>query len=553
MSQVSVKMNFFFVISSIFQVPQAAKLKREDVPCDVQYRQYVIQGLSLTRLRHCDWRIEPKDRSEILGDLELTFESGMLEKVTDKKSKNIPTNLHEITSVSTKCKTILLVEKRCLVNELKFMKEKLNIYAAGSLDTTTHHFIKMIQQQNSGINVEILSDFDKGGMHFAQHALKWIPNSRYIGVSPQQIQSQLQDAKKKAITELKKLKKSELAKFRSDQKRELSLQPVKYWNDYLKQVHMTQTVDANGKRIQGGITLNIVHNLKEALAIPTGFSEPKKPQKPNPNRKNASEPQSEPKKRKSNSEPQTKPQKLQKVENGSPQEQPNQGQRQRQQTNFVFQESDQLADYDLEELLSDPTIFLSNAHVDIACRIALDETNTQYDYLPCEVICNFFQPMFREWGERPFRFFNGDEPEDDRLTIVFQKDLVVAIPLCYGRHWTVSIVDNRCNTVTHYDSMKIPGRANLTMEFLEALAVRLNLPLPNYAQAENYDEQQTDGHSCGLFVIERVRSIFQGRQFSRANISRSHIVDTIRAARVRSDFAGRPSVKYNPRTIIQKQ
>jgi hypothetical protein len=59
--------------------------------------------------------------------------------------------------------------------------------------------------------------------------------------------------------------------------------------------------------------------------------------------------------------------------------------------------------------------------------------------------------------------------------------------------------------------------------------------------------------SCGLFVVERVRSIFQARPFDtseRTLYSRQALADTIREARRNSEIAGRRGVKYHPSTVV---
>jgi hypothetical protein len=212
-------------------------------------------------------------------------------------------------------------------------------------------------------------------------------------------------------------------------------------------------------------------------------------------------------------------------------------------------------------LLNNPEEWLSQAHVDIACRIALNDSNQQFDYLPSQIISNYCRETVLDNRRNPsFTFNDGTrygENDKNRLEIVFQKGVIVALPLCFADHWTVSIVNNVNNTVTYYDSLPRSDsssvRATHTMAFLQALAKVLGISCPAYVPFENYEMQQRDGTSCGLFVDERVRSIFQARPFDtseRTLYSRQALREAIQEARRNSEIAGRRGVKYHPSTVV---
>jgi hypothetical protein len=483
------------------------------------YRKCMLQILKMAKLRYCDLRIQPRVDVDMRGDLEITFlieKSTETHKFASQRMNTVPWNTHEITKIVTSCEKILLVEKRCVAKMLTYRKKnEIQIFSPGIPSLATYLFIDKVREFKPSIRVEHLSDFDLGGVVFAQTVKSYLPESHYIGISWRQVEHN----DKKQLTE------------GQVQKVKVELNPA--WKEHLRKMFM-----------MGSRFINEFDNLEEVLSRdPGSYTASKKQQESEPPKK----------KRKVDSPGCTakKPRFKQEADGPSLIVDVFAGKKKYANDEMIFLEEQWFNGGDMNELLEDPTGWLSQSQVDVACRIPLNNDNMEYDVISSELICNFIMnSVIRYSIERePAR-----ENLNETLKNVFGSNRVVAIPYTDSTHWTVSVVDNPKKTVTVYDSSKsreLDAAFQSHVRFIRHIAEQTGSDINDYTFGIVNDHTQDDAFSCGLFVIERVRSIFENRPFCPKNVANKDnkakgdntgkeiLWQYFHDARERSEYAGR--------------
>ena len=146
----------------------------------------VPSNCRITKMRYSD--ISTVQREMLFGKIKLSNESNS----TDFSSEPLfLVKLHEVRNIETDCQKIVILEKLSFLqkNYKTLPKDTLFLAVMGFATTKVLEFIDMFLRNYQKTQVYILSDFDLGGIRFAQHIISNYRNAIHLGLRSNDIEN----------------------------------------------------------------------------------------------------------------------------------------------------------------------------------------------------------------------------------------------------------------------------------------------------------------------------------------------------------------------------